>query len=92
MLYKETVAKRGDCVMSHIKFCQELVMELVGEDRAGRESRIGRSSTSGKEPCLDSKLNLLMPHPEEKLKDYAVCSERKEEKWHESRFIYETCN
>lgn len=92
MLYKETVIKRGDCVTNRIKFCQQLMMELVREHRAGRESRIGRSTTYGKEQCLDSKLNFLMPHPEEKLKDYAVWSERKGEKWHESRFICETCN
>jgi hypothetical protein len=78
--------------MSCIKFCQQIEMELVGEHRAGREPRIGRSSTSGKEQHLDSKLNILIPHPVKKLKDYAECSERKGEKWHESRFICEMCN
>jgi hypothetical protein len=65
-------------------------MEVVGEYWAGRECIRGRSSTSDKKRSLDGKLNLLIQHPEEKLKDYVVCSERKGGKWHESRFICET--
>jgi hypothetical protein len=60
-------------------------MELVG-----KESRKGKSSTSGKEWCLDGKLNLLMLHPEEKLNEYVVCSERKGGEWHEFRCICAT--
>jgi hypothetical protein len=70
---------------------QQLVMEPIGENGAGRESRIGRSSTSGKEWHVNGKLNLLVPHPEEKHGDCAVCSESKGGKWHGPRFICETC-
>jgi hypothetical protein len=66
-------------------------MEPVGEYWTGRESRRGRSSTSGKEQHLDSKLPILMPHPEGN-KDCAVCSERKGGKWYDLRFICVTCD
>jgi hypothetical protein len=80
--------------MNHIKFRRELVMAVVGDFRqGGGESTRGRTSTSDNQKRLNGMLNVIIPHPEKKLKFCTVCSKRNMPgRRKETKYICETCD
>ena len=91
ILYNET---HQDEPMDHIRYRKQLILQLVGEQRASRpRQHRGRPSTLDAQECLDKRQHFISVFGDKKTKDCRVCSDRKTAGGrHKTVYYCETCS